>query len=271
MHISLFPDLSLFGSISPSESWSAGHSLQDLCSCSQVRSSQLKSPHSVLTLFLMSDLQAKYVCFLMFWLFFFSQYSMKNTVQPIAQHLQLLSTIALVCCCFFRPFDFRFPCQVFSWKINDGLNSKLTVFLFKLYVICPALLFRSRCPFLLNLDLIGIANHFAQLNLPAFALGTLLLIPSAPKKEQQIQVSVSHVNATCEGNKKKSLFRSTSFPSVNVAPYIAHLILLELFFSPAPATSSASFNSTPVLTTRLFFLQLIFCHQNLHRCVTFGC
>lgn len=219
MHISLFPDLSLFGSIGPSESWSAGHSLQDLCSCSQVRSSQLKSPHSVLTLL---DLQAKYVCFrhicLMFWLFFFSQYSMKNTVQPIAQHLQLLSTIALVCCCFFRPFDFRFPCQVFSWKINAGLNSKLTVFLFKLYVICPALLFRSRCPFLLNLDLIGIANHFAQLNLPAFALGTLLLIPSAPKKEQQIQVSVSHVNATCEGNKKKSLFRSTSFPSVIVAP-----------------------------------------------------
>lgn len=30
-------------------------------------------PHSsVLTLFLVSDLQAKYVCFLMFWLFFFS-------------------------------------------------------------------------------------------------------------------------------------------------------------------------------------------------------
>lgn len=50
--------------------------------------------------------------------------------------------------------------------------------------------FFSRCPFLLNLDLIGIANRFAQFNLPAFALGTLLLIPSAQKKAQQIHVSV---------------------------------------------------------------------------------
>lgn len=48
----------------------------------------------------------------------------------------------------------------------------------------------SRCPFLLNLDLVGIANRFAQFNLPAFALGTLLLIPSAQKKAQQIQVSL---------------------------------------------------------------------------------
>lgn len=48
--------------------------------------------------------------------------------------------------------------------------------------------FFSRCPFLLNLDLIGIANRFAQFNLPAFALGTLLLIPCAIKKAQQIQV-----------------------------------------------------------------------------------
>nr|XP_019956518.1 PREDICTED: kinetochore-associated protein 1 isoform X3 [Paralichthys olivaceus] len=44
-----------------------------------------------------------------------------------------------------------------------------------------------KCPFLLNLDLIGIANRFAQFNLPAFALGTLLLIPCANKKAQQIQ------------------------------------------------------------------------------------
>ncbi|XP_056274414.1 kinetochore-associated protein 1 isoform X3 [Pseudoliparis swirei] len=54
-----------------------------------------------------------------------------------------------------------------------------------------------KCPFLLNLDLIGIANRFAQFNLPAFALGTLLLIPCAVKKAQQIQVchsmSIQHV------------------------------------------------------------------------------
>ncbi|CAG5923423.1 unnamed protein product [Menidia menidia] len=51
-----------------------------------------------------------------------------------------------------------------------------------------------KCPFLLNLDLIGIANRFAQFNLPAFALGTLLLIPCAQKKEQQIQGFLSVCN-----------------------------------------------------------------------------
>ena len=38
------------------------------------------------------------------------------------------------------------------------------------------------------MDLIGIANRFAQFTLPAFALGTLLLIPCDLKKEKQIQV-----------------------------------------------------------------------------------
>ncbi|XP_029915466.1 kinetochore-associated protein 1 isoform X2 [Myripristis murdjan] len=51
-----------------------------------------------------------------------------------------------------------------------------------------------KCPFLLNLDLIGIANRFAQFNLPAFALGTLLLIPCASKKAQQIQAFLSLCN-----------------------------------------------------------------------------
>ncbi|XP_017269121.1 kinetochore-associated protein 1 [Kryptolebias marmoratus] len=51
-----------------------------------------------------------------------------------------------------------------------------------------------KCPFLLNLDLIGIANRFAQFNLPAFALGTLLLIPSASKKERQVQGFLSICN-----------------------------------------------------------------------------
>ncbi|XP_054630813.1 kinetochore-associated protein 1 isoform X2 [Dunckerocampus dactyliophorus] len=44
-----------------------------------------------------------------------------------------------------------------------------------------------KCPFLLNMELIGIAKGFAQFNLLAFALGTLLLIPCASKKAQQIQ------------------------------------------------------------------------------------
>uniref|UniRef100_A0A7N8Y9L5 Kinetochore associated 1 n=1 Tax=Mastacembelus armatus TaxID=205130 RepID=A0A7N8Y9L5_9TELE len=43
------------------------------------------------------------------------------------------------------------------------------------------------CPFLLNLDLIGIANRFTQFNLLAFALGTLLLITCTNKKAQHIQ------------------------------------------------------------------------------------
>ncbi|XP_041792351.1 kinetochore-associated protein 1 isoform X1 [Chelmon rostratus] len=51
-----------------------------------------------------------------------------------------------------------------------------------------------KCPFLLSLDLIGIANRFAQFNLPAFALGTLLLIPCANKKAQQIQGFLSACN-----------------------------------------------------------------------------
>uniref|UniRef100_A0AAQ4PH06 Kinetochore associated 1 n=1 Tax=Gasterosteus aculeatus aculeatus TaxID=481459 RepID=A0AAQ4PH06_GASAC len=51
-----------------------------------------------------------------------------------------------------------------------------------------------KCPFLLNLDLVGIANRFAQFNLPAFALGTLLLIPCANKKAQQIHGFLSVCN-----------------------------------------------------------------------------
>ncbi|KAM9858247.1 kinetochore-associated protein 1 [Aulostomus maculatus] len=51
-----------------------------------------------------------------------------------------------------------------------------------------------KCPFLLNLDLIGIAKGFAQFNLPAFAMGTLLLIPCASKKAQQIQGFLSVCN-----------------------------------------------------------------------------
>ncbi|XP_007572204.1 kinetochore-associated protein 1 [Poecilia formosa] len=62
-----------------------------------------------------------------------------------------------------------------------------------------AMLYRTfvlllKCPFLLNLDLIGIANRFAQFNLHAFALGTLLLIPCAHKKAQQIQGFLSMCN-----------------------------------------------------------------------------
>ncbi|XP_054502063.2 kinetochore-associated protein 1 [Agelaius phoeniceus] len=44
-----------------------------------------------------------------------------------------------------------------------------------------------RCPVLADLDLVGIAKQYTQLDLPAFALGCLLVIPHSEKREQQIQ------------------------------------------------------------------------------------
>ncbi|XP_069789332.1 kinetochore-associated protein 1 [Narcine bancroftii] len=44
-----------------------------------------------------------------------------------------------------------------------------------------------KCPVLPDLDLIGIAKQYVQLELSAFALGCLLLIPYSEKKKQQIQ------------------------------------------------------------------------------------
>lgn len=70
----------------------------------------------------------------------------------------------------------------------------------------------QRYPFLLDLDLIGIANHFAQFNLSAFALGTLLLIPCASKKDQQIKVHLIMLGHKRNGHLwKKSLFPCLSF------------------------------------------------------------
>ncbi|XP_034780996.2 kinetochore-associated protein 1-like [Acipenser ruthenus] len=51
-----------------------------------------------------------------------------------------------------------------------------------------------KCPVLADLDMIGIAKQFAQLDLPAFTLGSLLLIPQSEKKEQQIQGFLSTSN-----------------------------------------------------------------------------
>ncbi|XP_072000100.1 kinetochore-associated protein 1 [Engystomops pustulosus] len=44
-----------------------------------------------------------------------------------------------------------------------------------------------KCPVLADLDLVGIAKQYAQIDLPAFTLGCLLLIPFVEKREQQIQ------------------------------------------------------------------------------------
>uniref|UniRef100_G1N0B5 Kinetochore associated 1 n=1 Tax=Meleagris gallopavo TaxID=9103 RepID=G1N0B5_MELGA len=50
------------------------------------------------------------------------------------------------------------------------------------------------CPVLADLDVIGIAKQYAQLDLPAFALGCLMLIPQFEKREQQIQAFLSTCN-----------------------------------------------------------------------------
>uniref|UniRef100_A0A8C3UZ00 Kinetochore associated 1 n=1 Tax=Catharus ustulatus TaxID=91951 RepID=A0A8C3UZ00_CATUS len=46
---------------------------------------------------------------------------------------------------------------------------------------------KSQCPVLADLDIVGIAKQYTQLDLPAFALGCLLVIPHSEKREQQIQ------------------------------------------------------------------------------------
>ncbi|XP_029427318.1 kinetochore-associated protein 1 [Rhinatrema bivittatum] len=52
-----------------------------------------------------------------------------------------------------------------------------------------------KCPVLADLDLIGIAKQYAQLDLPAFTLGCLLLIPQSEKRQQHIQAFISSCDA----------------------------------------------------------------------------
>ncbi|NWS75438.1 KNTC1 protein, partial [Crotophaga sulcirostris] len=52
---------------------------------------------------------------------------------------------------------------------------------------CECFVILLKCPILPDLDVTGIAKQYAQLDLPAFALGCLLLIPQSEKREQQIQ------------------------------------------------------------------------------------
>ncbi|KAM8961292.1 kinetochore-associated protein 1 [Pelodytes ibericus] len=51
-----------------------------------------------------------------------------------------------------------------------------------------------KCPVSADLDLVGIAKQYAQVDLPAFTLGCLLLIPYVEKREQQIQGFLSTCN-----------------------------------------------------------------------------
>uniref|UniRef100_A0A671UHX6 Kinetochore associated 1 n=1 Tax=Sparus aurata TaxID=8175 RepID=A0A671UHX6_SPAAU len=97
-----------------------------------------------------------------------------------------------------KLLGFNLGCKVdhilFSPQIPSFSRTWRIIFASRLFELSCHSSFFSRCPFLLNLDLIGIANRFAQFNLPAFALGTLLLIPCAIKKAQQIQGFLSVCN-----------------------------------------------------------------------------
>ncbi|XP_062446334.1 kinetochore-associated protein 1 [Rhea pennata] len=59
---------------------------------------------------------------------------------------------------------------------------------------CECFVILLKCPVLADLDVVGIAKQYAQLDLPAFALGCLLLIPQSEKREQQIQGLLSTCN-----------------------------------------------------------------------------
>ncbi|NWR75552.1 KNTC1 protein, partial [Centropus unirufus] len=59
---------------------------------------------------------------------------------------------------------------------------------------CECFVILLKCPVLADLDVLGIAKQYAQLDLPAFTLGCLLLIPQSEKREQQIQGFLS----TCD-------------------------------------------------------------------------
>ncbi|XP_038618823.1 kinetochore-associated protein 1 [Tachyglossus aculeatus] len=52
---------------------------------------------------------------------------------------------------------------------------------------CESLVSLLECPVSTDFDVTGVAKQFAQLDLPAFALACLLLMPQSEKKEQQIK------------------------------------------------------------------------------------
>ncbi|EMP37117.1 Kinetochore-associated protein 1 [Chelonia mydas] len=64
----------------------------------------------------------------------------------------------------------------------------------QLEACCECFVVLLKCPVLADLDILGIARQYAQLDLTAFALGCLLLIPQTAKREQQIQGFLSSCN-----------------------------------------------------------------------------
>lgn len=79
-------------------------------------------------------------------------------------------------------------CSIWLKNLNAVLLTVLSHPVILSELRTSLLIFFWRCPVLADLDVIGIAKQYAQLDLPAFALGCLLLIPQSEKREQQIQV-----------------------------------------------------------------------------------
>uniref|UniRef100_A0A3Q2EJQ6 Kinetochore associated 1 n=1 Tax=Cyprinodon variegatus TaxID=28743 RepID=A0A3Q2EJQ6_CYPVA len=98
-------------------------------------------------------------------------------------HPLMIVVVSLSCSLIVFLFFFRF---LFLMTASVPLSPDQQAMLYRSFVLL--------CPFLLNLDLMGIANRFVQFNLPAFALGTLLLITCPTKKAQQIQDFLSMCN-----------------------------------------------------------------------------
>ncbi|KAL0979386.1 hypothetical protein UPYG_G00184390 [Umbra pygmaea] len=105
-------------------------------------------------------------------------FNMINYLQKVLEALGAVPSLWQVSC-FARTWRSMILAPFVSASVPLSPQQQAT--LYRTFVLL------LKCPFLLNLDLIGIANRFAQFSLPAFALGALLLIPSAQKKEQQIQ------------------------------------------------------------------------------------
>lgn len=208
MCILVFTNLSLFGSISPSESWSAGHALQDLCSCSQVRSSLFKSAYIVVMLLSMLDLQFIYVCVTMFWLYIFAY--ILYIYLYFLQRFQLLSTVVPL----LTPF---FPSK-FPFKVTAFLSLSLFLPLTKCHLSFWSP-FRLQVPFPVELG-------------PYWNRKSLCAVKSASVcSRNSSSPPVGHEKRAADSSelKNKSLFRSTSIPCVTTARWIGDPILCESY------------------------------------------
>ncbi|XP_061674025.1 kinetochore-associated protein 1 isoform X2 [Syngnathoides biaculeatus] len=80
--------------------------------------------------------------------------------------------------------------------------------------LCRNFALLLKCPLLLNMELIGIAKGFAQFNLLAFALATLLLIPCASKRDQQVKVFLSVHDPLVVLDQEQELLNTGEFATI---------------------------------------------------------